>query len=97
MRTISSFNFVGVLAPPTKFPLPLAIFVVGAGKKPVPSSAVAFALIMQEGITLPGKFPPCTTPAGATPAGQLANNREGATWAMVGTRSGEETELKLPP
>src|SRR6266498_5533877 len=97
MRTISSFNLVGVLAPPTKLPTPLAIFALGAGRKPVPSSAVAFGWIMQAGITLPGNAEPCTTPAGATPPGQLANKTEGATLVLLGTIIGVETVLKLPP
>src|SRR5438067_5405906 len=97
MRTISSFKFVGVLAPPTKLPTPLPMPEFGAGKKPVPSSAVAFGVIMQAGITLPGNCDPCTMPAGATPPGQLANNTEGATLDALGTMTGVETELKFPP
>src|SRR6185369_5224261 len=97
MRTISSFRLVGVLAPPTKRPIPLAILVVGAGKKPVPSNAVAFGLIMQLGILLRGNCEPRTIPAGATPPGQLANRTESDTLAKVGTKMGVETELKSPP
>src|SRR3954452_14854175 len=97
MRTISSFRFVGVLEPPTKLPTPLAMPEFGDGKKPVPSNAVAFGWIMQPGITLPGNCEPCTTPAGATPPGQLANKTEGATLAAVEPRIGSVTELKSPP
>src|SRR5206468_12417215 len=97
MRTISSFNLVGVLAPPTKLPIPLAMFVLGAGKKPVPSRAVAFGLIMQAGIMLPANGPPCAAPAGATPPGQLAYRTEGATLVLSGTMSAVGSELKSPP
>src|SRR5947209_4989557 len=97
MRTISSFKVVGVLAPPTKLPTPLAMPEFGAGKKPVLSKAVAFGLIMHDGITLPANCVPCTTPAGATPPGQLANKTEGDTLAALGTMIGFGSELKLPP
>src|SRR6516164_1773486 len=97
MRTISSFRFVGVFAPPTKFPTPLATLVVGAGKMPALSKAVAFGWIMQDGILLPGKDEPCTMPAGAVAPGQLANKTEGATREALGTMIGVETELKSPP
>ena len=98
MRTISSFKFVGVLEPPTKGASPVtgskAPF--GVGKKPVPSNAVVFGLIMQDGITLPGNCVPGTMPAGATPPGQFANKTEGDTLVALGTNMGVVTELKLP-
>src|SRR6476660_665171 len=98
MRTISSLKFVALLAPPTKGAAPVtgsnAPF--GFGKKPVPSNAVEFGLIMQDGIMLPGNGNPCWMPAGATPPGQLANKgfevqpRSGShpTRAALGTRIG---------
>src|SRR5215471_11022029 len=97
MRTISSRRLVGVLAPPTNVPIPLVMLLFGAGKMPALSSEVAFLLIKQDGITLPGKGEPCTIPAGATPPGQFVNRTEGATCEALGTLIGVETELKLPP
>src|SRR5690348_3105935 len=98
MRAISSLKFVGVLAPPTKFPTPLLMFVLGAGKMPALSNAVAFGLIMQVGILLPGKGEPGVTPAPAgVPPGQFAYKTELATREELGTMIGVETELKSPP
>src|SRR5689334_9351420 len=100
MRTISSFRFVGVLEPPTKLPTPLPMPEFGFGKKPVPSNAVAFGWIMQDGMTLPGNGAPRTMPGGGAPPGQLANRTESATLAAVGTRgisAALVTELKSPP
>src|ERR1700733_13123082 len=92
MRTISSLRLVGAVAAPLKM-LPE----VGAGKIPAFSKAVAFPLIMHEGMTLPGKWPPWTTPAGAAPPGQFANKTPGDTCAAVGTLIGVASLLKLPP
>src|SRR5438067_1184726 len=105
MRTISSFRFVGVFAPPTNVPTPLPILLFGAGKMPALSKAVAFGLIMRDGMTLPGKAAPCTIPKGATPPGQLANRTDGCTLQLFGSRGltqegttiADETELKFPP
>src|SRR5580704_6049638 len=101
MRTISSLRFVGALAPPTKLPTPLVMFVVGAGKMPALSSAAAFGLIMQEGMTLPGKGEPCTIPAGAPPV-QFAKRTDGAICAVLGTKrivgfAVPDVAAKLPP
>src|ERR1700741_3037767 len=99
MRTISSFKVVALLAPPTNGVAPVvgskAPF--GLGKKPVPSNAVEFGLIMQAGITLPGNCAPCVMPAGAAPPGQLANKTEGTTLAPLGTMIGGVPKLKSPP
>ena len=86
-----------MVEPPRNWPTPLTILVPGdgAGKKFVPSIAAEFGLIMQDGMMLPGNVEPCVTP-GFTPP-QLANRTEGATWVVVGTRNGAESELKSPP
>src|ERR1700674_346644 len=84
MRTTSSRRFVGALAPPTKLPIELATFVVGAGKMPAASRAAAFGLIMQGGITLPGNCMPdwMVNGLGLLPPGQLANRTLPATCAF---------------
>src|SRR6202142_1865067 len=104
MRTISSLKFVGALAPPTKLPTPLVMFVVGAGKMPALSSAAAFGLIMQEGMMLPGNGEPCTMVAGLglAPPGQLANKTLGAICVVLGTKrivgfAVPDMADKLPP
>src|SRR5260370_23611282 len=62
MRTTSSFRFVGVLTlPKNLFPI------VGAGKMPAVTNAVAFGSIMHAGMVLFGKACPCTMPAGRAP------------------------------
>src|SRR5713101_4654763 len=106
MRTISSLRLVGALAPPTNVPTEFAMFVVGAGKMPALSRAVAFGLIMQDGITLPGNCPPEVIPAGGAWPGQLANRTLCATCGFapvnVGTNSRSGLEAvrrpdRLPP
>src|SRR6266403_1282260 len=112
MRTTSSLRLVGALAPPTNVPTELAMFVVGAGNMPAVSSAAAFGLIMQDGITLPGNCPPEVIPAGGAWPGQLANRTLCATCAFdpvqvpgaqkVGTNIGLGLEAvrrpaRLPP
>src|SRR5208282_22307 len=80
MRTISSRKFVGEAVPPKNLSS-----AVGFGKIPAFTRDAALALIMHDGIVLPGNCVPCTIPAGATPPGQFAKRTLGATCAMVGT------------
>src|SRR5438046_2694360 len=92
MRTTSSFRLVGVAElPKNLFPA------VGAGKIPALNKAVELGLIMQEGILLPGNGEPWTTPAGATPPGQLLKRTLEATCDDDGTLIGFVSELKSPP
>src|SRR5215469_18983519 len=93
MRTISSRRFVGVLAPP----LNVSFGALGAGKIPAFSNDWPLALIIQEGMMLPGNVPPCTIPDGAVPPGQFANSMFGVTCAVVGTLRAVGSELKSPP
>src|SRR5260370_15442254 len=90
LRTSSSFIFVGtVLLPRNLFRL------VGAGKIPAVSNAVAFGSIMQDGIVLPGNGAPCTIPAGSTPPGQFLASTADETWVAEGTSI--VVAPKLPP
>src|SRR5579872_408479 len=99
MRTISSFTLVGTLLPPRNCPVEgCAAFgaPVGPGKMPACNSTVALELIMQSGMVLLGKGEPGTTPAGATPPGQFANNRAGATVEGTLTVSGNTAPVPAP-
>src|SRR5580692_3081301 len=93
MRTISSRRFVGAVAAPVNWSLPE----VGAGKMPALSSAVAFALIMHDGMTLPGNGLPCAMPAGRRPPGQFCARTPAETLLADGTMIGVATLLKSPP
>src|ERR1700730_8930311 len=84
---ISSFTWVGTLAPPRKAGWPF-FTPVGAGKMPACSSAVEFGSIMQLGMVLPGKGLPWVIPAGAVPPGQFLNKNAAATLAEEGTLIG---------
>src|SRR5580658_7309749 len=90
MRAISSFTLVGELLPPINVALPLEATVLAFGKIPAVRSACALPLSMQFGMVSLGNgfgvlVALCTTPAGATPPGQLAKRIDGLTCAVVGT------------
>src|SRR5579871_385281 len=85
MRATSSFRSVGELFPPMNTGLPVASTVLGAGKIPAFTNAVAFGAIMQLGMVLFGNGDPWTMPVGSWPPGQFLAKTLAETSAAVGT------------